>query len=89
MKKYNSGETSVNKYSRRRFLRTVSATTAGLLAAPYISSTNIFAYGHEENSSYLTKVAITKADNYERTFVKQKVQYLFKMIDGITDIVKP
>jgi len=89
MKKNNSGETSLNKYSRRRFLRTVSATTAGLLAAPYISSTNIFAYGHEENSSYLTKVAITKADNYERTFVKQKVQYLFKMIDGITDIVKP
>ena len=77
------------KYSRRTFLRTIGTTSAGLLVAPYISSPNIFAYGREEKSSILAKVAITKADNYERTFIKEKVQYLFELIDGITDIIKP
>ncbi len=77
-----------NKFSRRRFLRTLGASTAGMLVAPYIKSSNIFAYGHENNASYLAKVAITEGDNYERSFIKQKVQYLFELIDGITDVVK-
>ncbi len=77
------------KFSRRTFLRAIGTTSAGLLVAPYISSPNIFAYGREEKSSFLAKVAITKADNYERTFIKQKVQYLFEQIDGITDIIRP
>lgn len=66
----------------------MGATSAGLFLAPYISSTNIFANGLAGKSSYLSKVAITRADNYNRLFIKQKVQYLFELIDGITDIVK-
>lgn len=88
MKKNNSDKISKNKFSRRAFLRTIGATSAGLFIAPYISSTNIFAYGRAGESSYLAKVGITRADNYERSFIKQKVQYLFELIDGITDIVK-
>ena len=80
---------SKKKFSRRTFLRTIGTTSAGLLVAPYINSTNILAYGREEKSSFLAKVAITKADNYERAFIRQKVQDLFDMIDGISDIVKP
>ncbi len=76
------------KFSRRTFLRTMGTASAGLLVAPYISSSNIFAYGREDKASYLAKVGITNADNYERSFIKQKVQYLFEAIDGITDVVK-
>ncbi len=82
-------KSSKRKFTRRSFLRTIGTTSAGLLVAPYITPSNILAFGREEKSSFLTKVAITKADNYDRTFIKEKVQYLFEMIDGITDIVKP
>ena len=85
----NEDKISKKKFSRRTFLRTIGATSAGLLAAPYVSSTNIFAYGGEEKSSFLAKVAIIKADNYERAYIKEKVRNLFDLIDGITDIVKP
>ena len=88
MEKINSDKISKKNFSRRTFLRTMSATYAGLFIAPYISSTNIFAYGRKGKSSYLSKVGITRADNYDRSFIKQKVQYLFELIDGITDTVK-
>jgi uncharacterized protein (DUF362 family) len=88
MKNKNENIISKKKFSRRTFLRTLGASSAGLLAAPYICSSNIFAYGQEERRSYLAKVAITKADNYERAFIKQKMEYLFDLIEGIKDIVK-
>jgi uncharacterized protein (DUF362 family) len=89
MKEKKNGQHTENKFSRRKFLQTIGTTTAGLLVAPYIKSSNIYGYGHKSNSDYLTKVAITKADNYERSYIKQKMQYLFESIDGIGDIVKP
>ena len=85
----NKDESSKRKFSRRTFIKTIGTTSAGLLVAPYFNSANIFAYDREVKSTFLAKVAITKADNYERTFIKEKVQYLFEQIDGITDIVKP
>jgi uncharacterized protein (DUF362 family) len=88
MKRGNRNSTSNEKFSRRKFLRTMGTTTAGLLAAPYISSSKIFAYGQKIKPLSLAKVAITEADSYERSYVKQKVQHLFESIDGITDIVK-
>ena len=80
---------SKRKFTRRSFIRTIGATSAGLIVAPYITPANVFAFGREEKSSFLAKVAITKADNYERTFIRGKVEYLFEQINGITDIVKP
>lgn len=87
MKENNDEKNQRQKYSRRKFLTAIGTTTAGLLAAPYLKSANVFAYGHQESSSYLAKVAVAKADNYERVYIKQRVQHLFESIDGIGDIV--
>ena len=83
----NSDSESKTKFTRRNFLNTLGVTSAGLFFAPFIKTNNVFAYGYK-NTSFLAKVAITKADNYERTFIKQKVQYLFEAIDGIGDVIK-
>jgi len=88
MSKIKLTNNQTNRYSRRKFLQTIGSSTAGVIAATYIKSTNIFAYGHEKKSAFLTKVAITQADNYNRTLIKQKVQHLFESIDGIGDIIK-
>lgn len=88
MRKNNPEEKAFDN-SRRKFLKTLGVTTAGLISIPYIFSENVLAYGHETKSSYKAKVAITKADNYDRSYIKQKMQYLFETIDGITEIVKP
>jgi uncharacterized protein (DUF362 family) len=75
-------------FSRRKFLQTLGLTTAGIFAAPYLKHGGVLAGERfSKNSSYKAKVAITQADNYERSFIKQKVQYLFESIDGIGDIV--
>jgi len=87
MKKNKSVEASGKNFSRRKFLRTLGTSTAGLLVAPYIKSQNIFAYGHEGNSQYLSQVAVTRHDNYERVKIKQKVQHLFDAMGGIQDVV--
>ena len=74
-------------FSRRTFLGTVSATTAGLIAAPFFQRTKLF--GSEKgNPNYLTQVAITQATTYDRTLIKTKVQHLFDSIGGIGDVVK-
>jgi len=88
MKKGNSDSKQETNSSRRSFLKLMGAATAGLIASPYIKSTNVFAYGWEEKSSYLAQVAITQADSYDRTLIKQKVQGLFEAIGGIGDVVK-
>ena len=79
--------------SRRKFLKTLGAATAGVLFAPYIKSAGVLAYGYEKNAAYLAQVAITNtkdtlADSYDPAAVKQKVQYLLEQIGGINDIMK-
>jgi uncharacterized protein (DUF362 family) len=76
-------------YSRRQFLRALGSTTAGLLIAPYLKSSNIFAYGHDGRFLYGSQVALTQADNYDQAFIKARVQHLFESIGGISDVVKP
>ena len=78
-------DNSQNKLTRRTFLRTIGISSTGLILAPYISSSNIFAYEREAKSSFLAKVGITHADNYDRSFIRQKVEYLFGIIE---DVVK-
>jgi len=87
MKENRDDNNSKQEFSRRKFLTAMGTTTAGLLAAPYLKSVNVFAYGHKNNASYLAKVAVTQATNYDRVLIKQKVQHLFESIDGIGDIV--
>lgn len=74
--------------SRRKFLKTLGAATAGVLVAPYIRSAGVLAYEREKESDYLAKVGIVKADNYDSAYVKQKVQDLLDAIGGISDVVK-
>jgi uncharacterized protein (DUF362 family) len=76
------------KFSRRGFLKVLGSAAGGILAAPYINAPDIFAVDKNRNTSFLTKVAITKADSYDRVYIKNKVQYLFESIDGISDIIK-
>lgn len=88
MKNKNGDDFSNKKFSRRQFLNTLGLTAAGVLATPYITSTNVAVHGYEGNSSFLAQVAITEADNYDRALIKQKVQHLFESIGGIGDVVK-
>lgn len=36
-----------------------------------------------------SKVAATHADNYEQTFIRQRIEHLFESLGGISDVVKP
>jgi uncharacterized protein (DUF362 family) len=79
--------------SRRIFLKRLGAATAGMLVAPYIKPSGVFAYEYKNASSYLAQVALTQtintqADNYDPASVKAKVQYLFDTLGGISDVVK-
>jgi uncharacterized protein (DUF362 family) len=85
---------SVNS-SRRDFMRKASTAVAGLLVVPYLKPSGILAYGHKQDFSYLATVAITNtlntpADSYTYDDagggVKQKVEYLFDQLGGISDL---
>src|SRR5512139_3917317 len=76
--------------SRRNFIKKVSAAAAGLLLAPYVKPSGVFAYNHTQTSSFLATVAIcdtanTPADSYVYDDagggVKQKVKYLLDLLD--------
>ena len=85
MKTFTNNEKEKSKFSRRRFLNTVGATTAGLFLAPTIKPVNLFARALN-GSSFVSKVAVTQATSYTRTLIKQKVQHLFESIGGISDL---
>jgi uncharacterized protein (DUF362 family) len=81
--------------SRRDFIKKTGTAVAGLFVAPYIMPSGILTYQHKKDSLYLAKVAITNttgtpADSYiyndANGGVKQKVEYLFEQLDGISDI---
>lgn len=81
--------------SRRNFIKKASTAVAGLIVAPYLKPSGIFAYNHKEASDYLATVAITNtintpADSYiydnADGGVLQKVQYLFDQLGGISDL---
>jgi uncharacterized protein (DUF362 family) len=85
MKKIKFDDFSIKKFSRREFLSTLGLTTAGLLVTPYVTTKNVEA---QVGASFSTQVAITQADNYDPSLIKQKVQHLFESIGGISDVVK-
>ncbi len=84
----NSQSKVKDQLSRRKFLNIIGKGTAGLFFAPFLKSTGIKASTHQLDPPYLAQVAITPADNYEQTYIKQKVQYLFEILGGISDLVK-
>jgi uncharacterized protein (DUF362 family) len=95
MKDTNLDDTSRRIIPRRDFLRTLGTASAGLLVAPYLKTSRVFAYTHEQDFSYLATVAITNtlntpADSYIYDDVNggvlQKVQYLFEQLGGVSDL---
>jgi uncharacterized protein (DUF362 family) len=76
------------RLSRRKFLNIIGKGTTGLFLTPFLKSSGIKAFADQLDPPYLAQVAITPADNYEWTYIKQKVQYLFETLGGIGDIVK-
>jgi len=75
-------------FSRRRFLGTLGTASAGLLLAPYLKTSPLFANMLFDRSAYLAQVAVTQSTTYDRTTIKQRVQHLFESIGGIGDVVK-
>ncbi|MEG8945931.1 DUF362 domain-containing protein [Rosettibacter firmus] len=72
-------------FTRRDFIKTVGITSTGLMLTQLYPK-KLFAFPSFKMFDYKAKVAITRANNYERNFIKQKVQYLFEQLDGIKDL---
>ncbi len=72
--------------SRRNFIKSVGIASTGLILTPYFSAKKLFASSFINTYQFKARVAITKADNYERNFIKQKVQYLFEQLGGVNDL---
>ncbi len=89
MKTIDIDNSSTGRISRRKFINSLGVTAAGLIVAPYIKSENILAYGHSDIPSFVSQVALTRADNYNRAFVKERVAHLFESLGGIGDVVRP
>ena len=95
MKKEGKEHSNDTNSSRREFIKKAGAAAAGLLVVPYMKPSGVFAYNYKQASSYLATVAITDttntpADSYiyddVNGGIKQKVQYLFDQIGGISDL---
>lgn len=71
-------------FTRRDFIKTIGIASTGLMLTPYISSKKLFCRSFVYE--YKARVAVTKANNYERNFIKQKIQYLFEELGGIGDL---
>jgi hypothetical protein len=89
MKEISPHDHTFQQFSRRRFLGAPGTASAGLLLAPHMKSSGLFAGDLFSRSSYLAQVALTRATTYDRTTIKERVQHLFESIDGIGDVVKP
>ncbi|HPG41365.1 MAG TPA: DUF362 domain-containing protein [bacterium] len=74
------------QFSRRDFISTVGAGTAALLLNPVKNAGKLSA-STLLPTEYKAKVAATRADNYDRAFIKSKVQHLFEALGGISDVV--
>jgi uncharacterized protein (DUF362 family) len=84
--KNDKNDISVRKlFSRRNFLGTLGVGTAGLFISPYVKSESLFA-SDLFGASTLAKVAITSTTGYDRTVIKQKVQYVLNLIGGVGDL---
>lgn len=72
--------------SRRNFIHTLGLSAAGMMLTSNGLANRFILKGL---SGGFPKVAVTLADNYERTLIRQKVEHLFNALGGIGDVVKP
>lgn len=87
MKKKNHNPCSGKNLSRRNFLSTVGAATAGMVLNSFGRRNNLFALPQRIKINNGVQVAVTEADNYDPSTVRQKVQHLFESLGGISDII--
>ena len=88
MKKHDSNSNSKSHFTRRNFLASVGAATAGLLANPFRQASDLHAFSRLRISDTSAQVAVTQALDYsDPALIKQKVQHLFEAMGGIGDVV--
>ncbi len=87
MNKKGTRKKSKTKLSRRNFLTTIGTASAGVIFNPFRKSDNLYASTSQRISESSATVAITRAYDYDRNTIKQKVQHLFEELGGINDII--
>jgi uncharacterized protein (DUF362 family) len=75
--------------SRREFINTMGVALAGVLISRYGLSNNLIGLHGILKGTRSNMVAATIADNYESTFIRQRVEHLFDSLGGISDVVQP
>jgi uncharacterized protein (DUF362 family) len=75
--------------SRREFISTMGMALAGVLISRYGLSNNLIGLPGILKTSGSAKVAATLADNYDSTFIRQRIEHLFDSLGGISDVVQP
>ncbi|MBN2413470.1 DUF362 domain-containing protein [candidate division KSB1 bacterium] len=88
MKTKNPSKTIKSRFTRRDFISTIGASTAAVLAGPFVKADKTFANAIYSASDYAAQVAVTRGDNYERSFIKNRLQHLFESLGGIGDVIK-
>jgi uncharacterized protein (DUF362 family) len=76
-------------HSRRKFLGSLGLTAAGLFLSRYTLSNNLLRIPGLIGTNRSNQVAVTQGDNYEYTFIRDKVEHLFDSLGGISDVVQP
>jgi uncharacterized protein (DUF362 family) len=87
MNRNNHRPRSGKNFSRRNFISTIGAATAGIVINSFSRTKNLYALSHRENISNGAQVAVAEVFDYDRTTIKQKVQHLFESLGGISDVV--
>lgn len=77
------------RHSRREFISTMGMALAGVLISRYGLSNNLIGLPGFLKGSRSNMVAATMSENYESTFIRQRVEHLFDSLGGISDIVQP
>jgi uncharacterized protein (DUF362 family) len=75
--------------SRRQFIGTMGMAVAGVLFSRYGLSNNLLKLPGYLRLPGSNMVAATVADNYESTFIRNRVEHLFDSLGGISDVVQP
>ncbi|MBN2347388.1 MAG: DUF362 domain-containing protein [Bacteroidales bacterium] len=89
MKKNNPLSFLKKGVSRRSFLTATSALVADFLIHPFSRAGDLNAAPFFSTMENTSQVAVTRAYNYNRSSVRQKILHLFDSLGGITDIMKP
>jgi uncharacterized protein (DUF362 family) len=75
--------------SRRKFMTRMGMLSAGMMISRYGLSENLLKMPGNLILPGSNMVAVTQGDNYESTFIRNRVEHLFDSLGGISDVVQP